>query len=49
MAFPEADLKALEEKITHPRWIVPVLPEQELESLVLAATELAVNGMYLGS
>ncbi|XP_013166422.1 PREDICTED: probable ubiquitin carboxyl-terminal hydrolase FAF-X, partial [Papilio xuthus] len=44
MAFPEADLKALEEKITHPRWVVPVLPEQELETLVLAATELAVSG-----
>ncbi|KAG6452569.1 hypothetical protein O3G_MSEX007736 [Manduca sexta] len=44
MAFPEAKLKALEEKISHPRWVVPVLPEQELEALLTAATELAAKG-----
>ncbi|XP_047040633.1 probable ubiquitin carboxyl-terminal hydrolase FAF-X isoform X3 [Helicoverpa zea] len=44
MAFPEAKLKALEEKISHPRWVVPVLPEQELEALLVAATELAAKG-----
>ncbi|CAB3237376.1 unnamed protein product [Arctia plantaginis] len=44
MAFPEAKLKALEEKISHPRWVVPVLPEQELEALLIAATELATKG-----
>lgn len=44
MAFPEAKLKALEEKISHPRWVVPVLPEQELEALLIAATELAAKG-----
>ncbi|CAK1599935.1 unnamed protein product [Parnassius mnemosyne] len=44
MSFPEAKLKALEEKISHPRWVVPVLPEQELEALLLAATELAACG-----
>lgn len=43
MAFPEAKLKALEEKISHPRWVVPVLPEQELEALLIAATELAAK------
>lgn len=45
MIFPEAKLKALEEKISHPRWVVPVLPEQELEALLVAATELAAKGM----
>lgn len=44
MVFPEAKLKALEEKISHPRWVVPVLPEQELEALLVAATELAAKG-----
>lgn len=44
MAFPEAKLKALEEKISHPRWVVPVLPEQELEALLIAATDLAAKG-----
>lgn len=49
MAFPEAKLKALEEKISHPRWVIPVLPEQELEALLIAATELAIKGMVLYS
>ncbi|XP_073945007.1 ubiquitin carboxyl-terminal hydrolase-like faf isoform X2 [Choristoneura fumiferana] len=44
IAFPEAKLKALEEKISHPRWVVPVLPEQELEVLLIAATDLAAKG-----
>ncbi|VVC97157.1 unnamed protein product [Leptidea sinapis] len=44
MIFPEAKLRALEEKITNPRWVVPVLPEQELEALLNAATELAIKG-----
>lgn len=47
MAFPEAKLKALEEKISHPRWVVPVLPEQELEALLIASTELASKGLPL--
>lgn len=46
MVFPEAKLKALEEKISHPRWVVPVLPEQELEALLIAATDLAGKGKY---
>lgn len=45
MAFPEAKLKALEEKISHPRWVVPVLPEQELEALLIASMELATKGI----
>lgn len=44
MTFPEAKLKALEEKISHPRWVVPVLPEQELEALLVASMELATKG-----
>lgn len=47
MAFPEAKLKALEEKISHPRWVVPVLPEQELEALLIASSELAQKGMSI--
>ncbi|XP_045454666.1 probable ubiquitin carboxyl-terminal hydrolase FAF-X [Melitaea cinxia] len=49
MAFPEAKLKALEEKISHPRWVVPVLPEQELEALLIASTELASKGEDLNN
>lgn len=49
MAFPEGKLKALEEKISHPRWVVPVLPEQELEALLVASTELALKGLILHS
>lgn len=45
MEFPETKLKALEEKISHPRWVVPVLPEQELECLLMAATDLASQGL----
>ncbi|KAG7304516.1 hypothetical protein JYU34_011466 [Plutella xylostella] len=44
MEFPEAKLKALEEKISHPRWVVPVLPDQELECLLIAAADLAATG-----
>jgi hypothetical protein len=49
MAFPEAKLKALEEKISHSRWVVPVLPEQELEALLIATTELATKGLHLST
>lgn len=45
--FSEAKLKALEDKISHSRWVVPVLPEQELESLLTAAIELATKGNML--
>lgn len=47
MAFSEAVLKALEDKVTHPRWVVPVLPDQELEALLNAAIELASKGTIL--
>ncbi|XP_047523488.1 probable ubiquitin carboxyl-terminal hydrolase FAF [Pieris napi] len=44
ISFPLGKLRILEEKISSPRWVVPVLPEQELESLLIAATELAAKG-----
>lgn len=47
MEFPEAKLRGLEEKISHPRWVVPVLPEQELEALLVACTELAAKGIVV--
>lgn len=37
-------LISLEDKVSYSRWIVPVLPEQELESLLSAAIELAKTG-----
>ncbi|CAF4746675.1 unnamed protein product [Pieris macdunnoughi] len=42
ISFPLGKLTILEEKITS--CVVPVLPEQELESLLIAATELAKKG-----
>ena len=42
--FPHAKLAMLDEKISSPRWVVPVLPEQELESLLQASIELCRKG-----
>ncbi|OQR72358.1 putative ubiquitin carboxyl-terminal hydrolase FAF-X-like [Tropilaelaps mercedesae] len=42
--FPEEDLKKLEEMINRSRWVVPVLPNGELELLLKAALRLAKNG-----
>nr|CAD7397023.1 unnamed protein product [Timema cristinae] len=39
-SFPHNKLAMLEEKISSPRWVVPVLPEQELEVLLQASIEL---------
>lgn len=44
-SFPTAKLRSLTQKISNPRWVVPVLPEQELEVLLNAAIELAQAGM----
>ncbi|CAH4038761.1 F-box-like/WD repeat-containing protein TBL1XR1 isoform X3 [Pieris brassicae] len=41
-SFPLGTLRILEEKISS--CVVPVLPEQELECLLIAATELAAKG-----
>ncbi|RZF45226.1 hypothetical protein LSTR_LSTR012649 [Laodelphax striatellus] len=38
--FPHAKLVTLDEKISSTRWVVPVLPEQELEVLINAAIHL---------
>ena len=43
-AFPVAKLTTLTTKISNTRWIVPVLPEQELECLLNAAIELTAAG-----
>lgn len=44
MEFPLGKLTALEEKISSTRWVVPVLPDQELEVLLNAAIEFALEG-----
>lgn len=42
--FPIFKLNMLHEKISSPRWVVPVLPEQELECLLQASIELCKKG-----
>lgn len=44
--FPHAKLAMLDEKISSPRWVVPVLPEQELECLLQASIDLCKKGNY---
>lgn len=43
--FPHAKLAMLEDKVSSPRWVVPVLPEQELECLLLASIDLCKKGL----
>jgi ubiquitin carboxyl-terminal hydrolase 9/24 len=43
-AFPLAKLQKLEELISNPRWVIPVLPNGELEVLLEAAIALAKVG-----
>lgn len=43
--FPVAKLRSLVGKISNQRWIVPVLPEQELECLLNYAIELTKAGV----
>uniref|UniRef100_A0A146LHV0 ubiquitinyl hydrolase 1 n=3 Tax=Lygus hesperus TaxID=30085 RepID=A0A146LHV0_LYGHE len=43
--FPIGKLMVLDEKISSPRWVVPVLPDQELEHLMQAAINLSKNGL----
>ncbi|XP_065164971.1 probable ubiquitin carboxyl-terminal hydrolase FAF-X isoform X2 [Atheta coriaria] len=43
--FPLEKLASLEEKISNLRWVVPVLPDQELECLLRAAIELSRAGI----
>lgn len=42
--FPHAKLAELDSKISSPRWVVPVLPEQELECLLQASIDLSRKG-----
>lgn len=42
--FPEGKLRSLTMKISSPRWVVPVLPDQELECLLNYAIELTKVG-----
>ncbi|XP_037709570.1 probable ubiquitin carboxyl-terminal hydrolase FAF isoform X2 [Drosophila subpulchrella] len=44
-SFPTTKLRLLTQKISNPRWVVPVLPEQELEVLLNAAIELTQAGV----
>nr|CAD7574966.1 unnamed protein product [Timema californicum] len=48
-SFPHNKLAMLEEKISSPRWVVPVLPEQELEVLLQASIELCRKGLDVHS
>lgn len=45
--FPHDLLATLDDKITSPRWVVPVLPEQELETLMQAAIDLSKKGILM--
>lgn len=47
--FPHSKLAMLDEKISSPRWVVPVLPEQELECLLQASIELCKKGLDVQS
>ncbi|XP_037946182.1 probable ubiquitin carboxyl-terminal hydrolase FAF isoform X2 [Teleopsis dalmanni] len=44
-SFPMVKLITLTQKISNPRWVVPVLPEQELEILLNAAISLTQAGV----
>lgn len=44
--FPREQLATLEEKINNPRWVIPVLPGQELQILLDAAIKLCRAGMF---
>lgn len=43
--FPLFKLARLDEKISNARWIVPVLPGQELECLLKASIEMCYKGL----
>lgn len=48
LEFPSEALVRLDEMISRPRWVVPVLPKGELEVLLDAAINLAKKGFVLG-
>ncbi|KAK6644525.1 hypothetical protein RUM43_000792 [Polyplax serrata] len=43
--FPHEKLAELDTKISSPRWVVPVLPDQELECLLQASIDLCKKGI----
>jgi hypothetical protein len=45
VSFPVADLTKLDEMISSPRWVVPVLPGGQLEVLLEASIQLCKKGM----
>ena len=45
--FPTAELMKLDEMINRPRWVVPVLPQGELEVLLEATINLCKKGSSL--
>lgn len=45
ITFPLADMARLDEMISNPRWVVPVLPGGHLETLLAASVELARRGL----
>lgn len=47
--FPETKLRSLIAKISSPRWVVPVLPDQELECLLNYAIELTKAGKCINT
>ncbi|KAJ9591429.1 hypothetical protein L9F63_002035 [Diploptera punctata] len=47
--FPHTKLALLDDKISSPRWVVPVLPEQELEVLLQASIDLCRKGLDVHS
>lgn len=45
ITFPLGDLARLDEMISSPRWVVPVLPGGQLETLLEASIQLCRKGM----
>ena len=44
--FPCTELAKLEEKINRPRWVVPVLPRDDLEVLLEASIRFCKEGEF---
>ena len=44
--FPIDELAKLDEMISRPKWVVPVLPNCELEVLLVASIKLCQAGVY---
>ena len=42
--FPNNELASLDEMVNRPKWVIPVLPNGELEVLIDASIKLAKKG-----